>query len=78
MKFKRWNLYTILLSLWALGCAWIGREDLFIPGRRLRYIIILLLEAACIVGMRYFIKRKEEMKKKREELDKNTDDIIHK
>lgn len=74
MKIKRWNLIAILLTVWALICAWLGRDDFFNPDRRLRFIIIFALEIACIIGVRTFIKRKHQMQEQREERERRLND----
>lgn len=55
-----------LLTVYAVIMAFLGRDMLLVKGDYLQFFSIIGIEAAAIIGLSYFLRRKYQLKHERE------------
>lgn len=55
----------IVLFIYACIMAWIGRANLYNPSTRTTYLISIAIEIIVLIGIYFFLKRRNELRNKR-------------
>lgn len=74
-RLPRYIILPVLIFIYATVMAWTNREGFLSPASRPTYIIISVVELMAIIALFFFLRKKEELKRKREDLSKRYDKI---
>lgn len=61
-RLPRYRMVTTLLTVYALVMAYMGRERFLNPSTRLTYILTIAGEAAVLVALYFFLRRRDRQR----------------
>lgn len=69
-RIPRYILMPVIIFIYAAVIAWINRDGFISPTSRPTYIMISVAEMIAIVALFFLLRKKEKLKRQREEGDK--------
>lgn len=62
---KRYQIIPLVIGIYALVMAYIGRETFYDPATRLTYLLKIGGEALVLVALYFFLKRRDGLRKRK-------------
>lgn len=70
---KRYQVIPLVLAIYAIIMAVLGRENFINPATRLTSILILVGEALILIGLYYFMHKRDRQRDERRKRESQTD-----
>lgn len=70
---KRYQVIPLVLAIYAIIMAVLGRENFINPATRLTSILILVGEALILIGLYYFMRKRDILRDERRKRESQTD-----
>lgn len=69
-RIPRHVILPVVILIYAVVMAWTNREGFISPASRPTYIMISVIEILAIIALFFFLRKKAELKRRREESEK--------
>lgn len=66
-RFKPYIVLPVVLLIYAVVMAYIGRENYFDPQQRTTYLVSIGVEVVILVGLFFFLRRRYELRQRRKD-----------